>query len=97
MERPLGPCVLGELVCRGGEGGLPAWPCPSASARAHGLLRAASFIPSSLKKMTVGMFLASMAVAAAIVQVDIDVSCLLILQWPLLVGRGACPPPGLRL
>lgn len=39
--------------------------------------------------MTVGMFLASMAfVAAAIVQVDIDVSCLLILQWPLLVGRG---------
>lgn len=32
--------------------------------------------PSSLKKMTVGMFLASMAfVVAAIVQVEIDVSC----------------------
>lgn len=35
-------------------------------------------LTSSLKKMTVGMFLASMAfVAAAIVQVEIDVSFLL--------------------
>ena len=51
--------------------------------------------------MTVGMFLASMAfVAAAIVQVEIDVSCLLILQWPFLVHRGGDvvhPPPGLKL
>ena len=54
--------------------------------------------PSSLKKMTVGMFLASMAfVAAAIVQVEIDVSCLLTLQWPFLVDLGTRPPPGLRL
>lgn len=46
---------------------------------------------SSLKKMTVGMFLASMAfVVAAIVQVEIDVSFTLILQWPFLVAQVGC-------
>lgn len=40
---------------------------------------------SPLKKMTVGMFLASMSfVVAAFVQLEIDVSCPLILQWPFL-------------
>lgn len=43
---------------------------------------------SSLKKMTVGMFLASMAfVVAAIVQVEIDVSCPLVPQWLFLRVR----------
>lgn len=38
---------------------------------------------SPLKKITVGMFLASMSfVVAAVIQLQIDVSCSLILQWP---------------
>lgn len=55
-------------------------------AEAHFLL-----VPiSSLKKMTVGMFLASMAfVVAAIVQVEIDVSFPLSLRHPLLLGSGS--------
>ena len=52
---------------------------------------------SSLKRMVVGMLLASMAfVAAAIVQVEIEVSCFLILQWPFLVGLVERPSPGPR-
>lgn len=46
---------------------------------------------SSLKKMTVGMFLASMAfVAAAIVQVEIDVSCPLVPQVAFPAGQVEC-------
>lgn len=85
---------LGEA---GGRGALPLWVYRQL---AH--LRLAESHPSacpasSLKKMTVGMFLASMAfVAAAIVQVEIEVSCFLILQWPFLVGLVERPSPGLR-
>ena len=95
-------CLGGKWFCLG-MGEEDSLQVSALSSLAHGFLRVTLSLipPSSLKKMTVGMFLASMAfVAAAIVQVEIDVSCLLILQWPFLVRRGggvAHPPPGLKL
>uniref|UniRef100_A0A452VM95 Solute carrier family 15 member 1 n=1 Tax=Ursus maritimus TaxID=29073 RepID=A0A452VM95_URSMA len=63
---------------------------PIMDAVVYPLIAKCGFNFTSLKKMTVGMFLASMAfVVAAIVQVEIDVSCPPIPQCPFLrVGWG---------
>uniref|UniRef100_A0A8C0LBZ1 Solute carrier family 15 member 1 n=1 Tax=Canis lupus dingo TaxID=286419 RepID=A0A8C0LBZ1_CANLU len=58
---------------------------PIMDAVVYPLIAKCGFNFTSLKRMTVGMFLASMAfVMAAIVQLEIDVSCPLDPQWPFL-------------